>query len=619
MSRSLICSIAAAGLLTGAVGAQQPTNLGFEAYVNGRATGWSGAGNGYEIVADSVAPFAGRYSLRTRWMGTTPRTADTRAYAAETQAYPLALAAGRKLHLTGYIRTQGIQTGFAGFLMRVDSPNQGVLAFDNMQQRGPRGTTPWTRYDIELPVDSGAAAVYIGLMHPGDGTAWFDSITVEVVGPPMPRMVAAVRPESRPTEDMTRLLTDPELALARDSIAVPEDAAYSAWVKTNAKPIRSLGSTNFSDLRFLAPLLTNKRIVQLGESGNGVAEFDLAKVRLIKYLHEELGYDVMAFESSIYECERAQKDILKLSALDLMRACISSVWHTSETLPLFDYIKQTQRTKRPLILAGFDEQTSSVSVDSRPTVFRSAISSIDTAYARRVYETDTTFLRNREPGNAYLTANRDRLVAFYDSLAVFLRIHRREIEAAHRDDPNLAVITRQAAVSMTFFVRQLAAGADTSGSGGDIRDLGMANNLDFLLNDLYPGKKVIVWAHNAHIQHREHTARVPRSMGTWVADRHRKEVYTIGLFMYRGSAATNDRRPYSILQSRSGSLESILHRAPWRYSFVDFSQATKTRGSEWMWNRLTGLSWGRTVELFVPRDEYDGVLFIDKVHVPTYR
>jgi len=361
-------------------------------------------------------------------------------------------------------------------------------------------------------------------------------------------MVAAVRPESRPAEDMMRLLTDPELALARDSISVPEDAAYSAWVKANAKPIRSLGSTNFSDLRFFAPLLQNKRIVQLGESGHGVAEFDLAKVRLIKYLHEELGYDVLAFESSTYECERAQKDIVKLSSLDLMRACIFGVWHTMETLPLFDYIKQTQRTKRPLILAGFDEQTSSASVDSRPAVFRSAISSIDTAYARRVYETDTTFLRNREPGNAYLTANRDHLVAFYDSLAVFLRTHRREIEFAHRDDPNLAVITRQAAVSMTFFVRQLAAGADTSNS--EIRDLGMANNLDFLLNDLYPGKKVIVWAHNFHVQHREHTARVPRSMGTWVADRHRKELYTIGLFMYRGSAATNDRRPYPILQSR---------------------------------------------------------------------
>ena len=54
------------------------------------------------------------------------------------------------------------------------------------------------------------------------------------------------------------------------------------------------------------------------------------------------------------------------AAADLMRACIFGVWHAAETVPLFDYIKQTQSTAHPLILAGFDEQTSSVSVSSRP-------------------------------------------------------------------------------------------------------------------------------------------------------------------------------------------------------------------------------------------------------------
>ncbi len=81
----------------------------------------------------------------------------------------------------------------------------------------------------------------------------------------------------------------------------------------------------------------------------------------------------------------------------------------------------------------------------------------------------------------------------------------------------------------------------------------------------------------------------------------------------------NDRGPYSILQSKSGSLESILHRAPWRYSFVDLSQSRRERGSEWMWGPVDALSWGSYPERFVPRDEYDGVLFIDTVHVPSYR
>jgi erythromycin esterase len=108
-------------------------------------------------------------------------------------------------------------------------------------------------------------------------------------------------------------------------------------------------------------------------------------------------------------------------------------------------------------------------------------------------------------------------------------------------------------------------------------------------------------------------------MGTWVVERHRPELYTIGLFMYRGSAAMNNRVVYPITQATAGTFESILHRAPWRYSFVDFSQAKRERGSEWIFRPITGLSWGTNRERFVPRDEYDGVLFIDLVHAPSYR
>jgi erythromycin esterase len=621
--RTIGCMLAMSALATDVFAQQQSSNFGFEAHsANGRPVGWGVNGNGFEAVVDSVAPFEGQFSLRTRWLDLAPVSLTSPRYANVSKVFPVAMAAGRKLHLTGYIRTENIRTGFAGFWMRVDGPDHRQLAFDNMAQRAARGTTPWTRYDIELPVDSGAVGVFFGLLRSGDGTAWYDSLALEVVGDPMPRSTAAFSPESRPAEEMGRLLTDAELALPRDSVVVSEDPEYAAWVKSNAHPIRSLGATDFSDLRFFAPLLANKRIVQLGESGHGVAEFSMSKVRLIKYLHERLGYDVIAFESSMYECERAQKDVAMYSAINLMRACIFSVWHSAETLPLFEYIKQTQSTSHPLILAGFDEQTSSSTVGARPGVYRSLVAPLDSSYAMRVYATDSTFLANR--GATYASANQARLVAFYDSLANFLGTNRRAIEAAHRDDPNIAVIARQAAVSMTVYVRQLAAGQNAGGT--EIRDLGMANNLDFLLNELYPGKKVIVWAHNFHIQHREtalSTAGIatgsPRTMGTWVAERHRRELYTIGLFMYRGSAAGNTRKPYPIAQSRSGSLESILHQAPWRYTFVDFSQVKRERGSEWVWKPITGLSWGTGPEQFVPRDEYDGVLFIDTVHVPSYR
>jgi len=123
----IVCSLSASAPL----GAQQ--NLGFETRANGRAVGWGGGnGNGsYEIAVDSAAAFAGQFSLRTRWIDSSPWTAESGKFAVQSQRFPIERVAGRKLHLTGYIRTQDVTNGYAGFWMRVDGPS-GPLALENM-------------------------------------------------------------------------------------------------------------------------------------------------------------------------------------------------------------------------------------------------------------------------------------------------------------------------------------------------------------------------------------------------------------------------------------------------------------------------------------------------------
>jgi erythromycin esterase len=606
--------------------AQMAPNLGFDAADStGHPVGWLVNGKGYEIAVDSIAAFAGRGSLRMRFVDSIGAVGGP-SFAVVSRPFPLATVIGRRLRLSGYVRTEDVQNGYAGLWMRVDGPGGRVILLDNMHARGPRGTTPWTRYEIDMPVDSGATAVYFGALHPGRGTAWFDSLALQVVGPSMPRTVEWFAPEPRAAEDVTRLLTDAELAV-HDDAPPAVDAPVAEWVRANARPVRSLGATDFSDLAVLAPALEGKRVVQLGESGHGVAEFDMAKVRLVKYLHERLGYDVIAFESSLYECDRANRNASSLTAVELMRACIFGVWHTEETLPLFEYIKQTQSTKRPLILTGFDEQKSSTSVDSRPAFLRDVVAIVDTAYARHVYAMDTLFLaKARMPDvEASFRGERDRFVAFYDSLATFVDAHRRAIVAALPNDSKAALIARQTARSMMVFTRQLAA-PGLSTQSVELRDRGMADNLDFVLDELYPGRKVITWAHNFHIRRRanvpqtgDSASRPPRTMGAWVAERRGREEYVLGLYMYRGAAAWNDRGPYKIAPMQPGSFEAILHAAPWRYAFLDFSRAKHAPGSEWLWQPLTAMDWGNRAERMVPRDEYDGVLFIDTVHLPRYR
>ena len=104
-----------------------------------------------------------------------------RGFGLATGNFPVADAAGRRVRFSGYIKTSEITRGFAGLWWRVDGPS-GVLAFDNMANRGARGTQDWTRYEIDLPVASHATNINFGALHTGDGTAWFDALTVELDG-----------------------------------------------------------------------------------------------------------------------------------------------------------------------------------------------------------------------------------------------------------------------------------------------------------------------------------------------------------------------------------------------------------------------------------------------------
>lgn len=105
------------------------------------------------------------------------------SFGVATATFPIKDAIGKRARFSGYIKTEGITTGYAGLWWRVDGAS-GMLAFDNMQDRGATGTTDWKRYEIELPVAADAKNINFGAILTGNGTAWFDGLAVELDGTP---------------------------------------------------------------------------------------------------------------------------------------------------------------------------------------------------------------------------------------------------------------------------------------------------------------------------------------------------------------------------------------------------------------------------------------------------
>jgi hypothetical protein len=111
-------------------------------------------------------------------------------------------AAGKTVRFSAWIKTENVRDGYAGLWWNVQGPGEPnkrpILAFDNSQVRfingrpdthngtirGATGTTPWTLFELELPVGKTASYIYFGALLSGTGTAWVDAMKIEFDGVP---------------------------------------------------------------------------------------------------------------------------------------------------------------------------------------------------------------------------------------------------------------------------------------------------------------------------------------------------------------------------------------------------------------------------------------------------
>jgi C-terminal processing protease CtpA/Prc len=148
---------------------------------------------GYQLSADSVTRHGGRYALRLQTTGRAPGTDE---FGVASQRLPVTFG-GKTLKLTGFLKTDQVQKGYAGLWLRVDGPD-GPLAFDNMEKRPVKGTTDWQEYSISLPLSDEAETIYLGGLLPATGTLWLDDLRLTVDGQPLAQAPPkAARPVAR--------------------------------------------------------------------------------------------------------------------------------------------------------------------------------------------------------------------------------------------------------------------------------------------------------------------------------------------------------------------------------------------------------------------------------------
>lgn len=92
---------------------------------------------------------------------------------------------GKRIRLSGYLKTIGVNEGTAVLFMRVDGDGV-VQTSDYMQNRPMMLTTDWTRQEIVLDVPRDAIGFTYGFMLGGSGQAWLDDVQLDVVSDDVP-------------------------------------------------------------------------------------------------------------------------------------------------------------------------------------------------------------------------------------------------------------------------------------------------------------------------------------------------------------------------------------------------------------------------------------------------
>ncbi|MCG8389809.1 MAG: erythromycin esterase family protein, partial [Cytophagales bacterium] len=404
------------------------------------------------------------------------------------------------------------------------------------------------------------------------------------------------------------------------------------------QPIRSTDArdNDYRDLQFLKELWKDKKLILLGEQSHGEGTVFEAKVRLIKFLHEEMGFEIVAFESGLYDNYKAYQELNSVNAggkIPLYES-ILPIWSDArEVEELVDYIQQESKGDTPLRVTGFDFFTSDYKWD-----FWEELQQLVQLPGESWPVLEEVFFGNAE----MLAQNPIDSARFFElSAQVMTQLEKSSTRSDHHKLIAQAYLGWQKG---TIYEIEQEQGKEIPTQNP--RDAWMAQNLIFL-SKLYPGKKIIGWGASFHfadnITNFENTAltkeyvekMVPRDrtvedgtssfdldkaigkavpMGQILKDHFGGDMYSLAFSSYEGEYGLiiEDRR-FRVLTPPKESLESILHTQGYDLALVDYSKSGLQQ--QWFYSSPLG-----NLPIYAQwASIFDGLVFMKTVEPPQPR
>ena len=381
--------------------------------------------------------------------------------------------------------------------------------------------------------------------------------------------------------------------------------------------VRSINptDTDFRDLAFLKAEIGPARVVMLGEPSHGEGNVFEAKIRLLRFLREQMGFTTVAFESGFYDLHKAQQALeAGKSAQEALGNSVFPIWTGMQEfqamLPLVG--------KGGLRVAGFDPQlTGEYSGDmvddleeflgpdkSAALLNFDYLDQVISFMGQSFAFVPTTTLAEFEKEMAKATRLVDKAAASSDpqrrTEATFWQQNLRSLLGQAR---NYATNELELKTNETFKARD-----------SNPRDAQMADNLLWYLRQ-HPQEKVVCWAALPHLANRtDHfdNAEIQafRPMGRGVKEAlGADQIYILGTLSGGGTHQFSTLPLELVPVPAAGSLEAELLAQPADYAFVSLKHDAPGQ-------RLTTYAFDYQPMAAPWSEAVDGFLFLRSVQPP---
>ncbi|MEK2472147.1 erythromycin esterase family protein [Streptomyces noursei] len=294
--------------------------------------------------------------------------------------------------------------------------------------------------------------------------------------------------------------------------AAPHHTPFADWLRTHAHPLTHLDpEAPLDDLEPLRAVIGDARVVAIGESSHFINEFALMRERILRFLVERCGFTALAFEYGFSEGIPLDAWVQGEGTDDDLSAHLAAAIPVGAEEPLHWLRRHNRTASRPVRFAGVDIPAAGGSLLPALAPVADYLRRIDPETLPAIQEAmriSGSFAGGSgavaAPAWARLaTAEQDALSAILTRLLIrFRSVEPLYVSRSDQQSYDIAVRRLEGACHGDYTFRAMAdlfAGkgltADTSA-----RDAYMAESVLWHLERFAPGTRVVLAAHNAHIQ-----------------------------------------------------------------------------------------------------------------------